>query len=239
MTIGVFDGVHLGHQELISRIVCKGPNPTVVTFRESPKKVIFQRKGKANEYEGDIFSLKQKLNTFESLGVQQVVLIDFSENFSKLQGREFIDLLEKHGKMSFLAIGSNFRCGYRKDADAENIRKMYEGKGIPTEVVPRVTAGGEPISSSRIRATIVKGNLAEAAALMGRNFELDLSDLKPGSADHPVYDLLSVQRIVPPDGSYPVLLYPGAVKSQANVENGKINLPGILSKDPESLDFLY
>ena len=88
MTIGVFDGLHLGHRELISRIVRRWPNPTVVTFRENPKKVI-----SPESYQGDIFSLKQKLAAMESLGVSRVVLIDFSENFSRLKGWEFLNLL--------------------------------------------------------------------------------------------------------------------------------------------------
>lgn len=243
MTIGVFDGVHLGHRELIQRIVSRGPNPTVITFRENPKKIVSPA-----SYEGDIFSLAQKLAAFDKLGVKRVILIDFSEKFSKLSGKEFFNLLEDRGKMVFLAIGADFRCGYRQDTDADIIREMNERKGIPTEVVPHVPLGGAngtgPVSSSRIRFAILSGDLALAAALMGRNVELDLSDLCPldfqsGDAGGQVYDLRSVRRIVPAAGEYSVLMYPGGAGGRVNVENGKVFLPGRrTSERVERLEFL-
>ena len=246
VTVGVFDGVHLGHRELIDRIVRRGPNPTVVTFRENPKKVV-----SPGSYEGDIFSLKQKLAIFEWLGVKRAVLIDFSEKFSKLRGCEFLDLLCGRGKMVFLAIGSNFRCGYGQDTDAALLREMNERKGIPTEVVPQVllpeASGDEPVSSSRIRSAIMKGDLALASALMGRNVELDISDLWSADggdmdsthsmSDAVVYDFRSVRRIVPPSGRYAVRIHPGAVDGWVDTKNGKVFLPGKWSKGAESLEF--
>ena len=231
ITVGVFDGVHRGHQELIKSIVRRGPNPTVVTFRENPKKYISRLAGTANSYEGDIFSLKQKLAVFEQMGVGRVILIDFSENFSKLKGWEFFDILQKRARMVFLSIGSNFRCGYRQDTGAESIREINEQKGIPTEVIAPLKAGKTQVSSSRIRKAIASGDLVQAAALMGRNVELDMSDITGGDAG---CDLNAVQRIVPANGSYPVVMYPGRISGQALVENGKVYLPG----RAERLEFL-
>jgi len=240
MTVGVFDGLHLGHRELIERIVRRGPNPTVVTFRENPKKVI-----SADTYEGDIFSLKQKLAAFEQLGVNQVILIDFSENFSKLRGREFLDLLANIGRMVFLVVGSNFRCGYRQDTGAELIREINARKGIPTDVVGQVALppgfGSRPdrrctVSSSRIRSAITEGNMALVKALTGRNMELDVSGIIPDGA---VYDLRQIHRIVPASGRYAVRIQPGCIDSWADVDNGKIFLSGKPAVDrAESLEFL-
>ena len=237
MTIGVFDGVHLGHQALIERIVRRGPNPTALTFKENPKKMI-----SPDLFEGDLYSLKQKLIVFESLGVSRVVLIDFSEDFGKLRGREFLDLLENRGKMAFLAIGTNFHCGFRQDTDAKLIREMNEGKGIPTEIVPPVTLPvvNGPVSSSRVRLAIVSGDLKLAAALLGRNFTLDLSDLKfeflgrnPKHGSY-VYDLRPVYRVAPAAGEYSVLMRPGGTVDRAKMENGKVFLP----QEAESLEFV-
>ena len=256
MTVGVFDGLHLGHRVLIDKIVRKGPNPTVVTFRENPKKVMARLKGKTDAYEGDIFSLKQKIAAFDGLGVKQVILIDFSENFSKLRGREFLDLLENRGKMGFLTIGRNFRCGYQQDTDADLIREINELRGIPTEIVQQVELpvefGSGPVSSSRIRSAITEGNIALAKALMGRNIELDISDITPefskgikpqsvhGVPDSVVYDLSSVQRIVPASGRYAVRIYPGSVSSWVDTDNdGKVFLPGMPALEKaESIEFL-
>ena len=232
MTIGVFDGVHLGHQALIKKITERGPNPTVVTFRENPKKVISPQK-----YKGDIFSLRQKLDVFEQMGISRLILIDFSEEFSKLKGWEFLNLLEERGKMSFLAIGSNFRCGYRQDTDAEYIEAMNRKNGIPTEVIPPVAipleSGIEPVNSSRIRSAIISGDIRTAAALMGRNFELDISDIK---TEEQVYDICSAHRILPACGQYQVIVKPGGMNAKAFIQNGKLRLepawPGM------SLEFL-
>ena len=246
MTIGVFDGVHLGHQALIERIVRRGPNPAVLTFRENPKKVLWELKGAeaSNSYKGDIYSLKQKMEVFDSLGVKLLVLIDFSEEFAKLSGREFLELLGQEGRMAFLAIGNNFRCGFAQDTDADLAKQINERKGIPTELVPPVYLQGpdaavnEPVSSSLIRKAILAGDIKLASELMGRNFVLDLSDLKSeyiGSGY--VYDLRSVFRIVPAAGQYSVLMFSDSkadgIAGRAYTEDGKIFLP----MEAESLEF--
>jgi riboflavin kinase/FMN adenylyltransferase len=210
----------------------------VVTFRENPKKTLWRITG---EYKGDLYSLKQKTEVFDSLGVKFLVLIDFSEEFSKLKGREFLDLLEKKGRMAFLAIGNNFRCGFRQDTDAYLVKQINEEKGIPTELVPSVylqrqmEAVNRLVSSSRIRSAILAGNLKQAAELLGRNFGLDLSDVKPDCIESGyIYDLRSVYRIVPAAGQYSVLMFPVGQVCRAYSENGKIFLP----MEAENLEFI-
>jgi riboflavin kinase / FMN adenylyltransferase len=247
MTIGVFDGVHLGHQALIERIVSRGPNPTVITFKENPKKALCRIVGDktSDSYKGDLYSLKQKAEVFASLGVKFLVLIDFSEDFSKLKGREFLDILGQKGKMAFLAIGNNFRCGFMQDTDADLARQINESKGIPTELVPPVYlrrpdgTATEPVSSSFIRKAILAGDLKLASELLGRNFSLDLSDLKGEYVESGyVYDLCSVYRIAPAAGRYSVLMFSDSkadgIPGWACAENGKIILP----RKAESLEFV-
>jgi FAD synthase len=228
MTVGVFDGVHRGHAELIKRIVSRGPCPTVVTFRENPKKILSPRR-----YEGDIFSLEQKLAAFEELGAVRVILIDFSEKFSKMNGWEFIDSLESRGGAVSLTIGAGFRCGYRHETGADLIRQKNELKGIPTEIVPPVLWGNEPVSSSRIRSAISRGDLAEAGALLGRRFELDLSGIRglplvKGEEEGMIFDLSSPHRITPAAGRYRVFLNPrkvSGVYTEITVKRGKVFIP--------------
>jgi riboflavin kinase/FMN adenylyltransferase len=228
MTVGVFDGVHRGHAELIGRIVSRGPCPTVVTFRENPKKLLSPRR-----YGGDIFSLEQKLAAFEELGVIRAILIDFSQEFSKMNGWGFIDSLESRGGAVFLAIGADFRCGYRHETGAELIRQNNELKGIPTEIIPPVLWGKGPVSSSRIRAAISGGDLAGAEALLGRKFELDLSGLKglplvKDKEEGMVFDASSLHRITPPAGRYKVFVSrpkASGVYTEITVERKKIFIP--------------
>jgi riboflavin kinase/FMN adenylyltransferase len=206
MTIGVFDGVHRGHAALVSRVASRGPNPTVVTFRENPKKIL-----SPHRYEGDIFSLEQRLSALEGLGAVRVILIDFSEEFSTINGWDFINLLEDQGGAVFLAVGSNFRCGYRHETGAELIKQRNALKGIPTEIVQPVMDKTGPVSSSRIRAALAAGDLTGAGDLLGRKPELDLSGIRglPFARDEKkglVYDAASFHRITPPDGTYPVFI---------------------------------
>ena len=167
ITIGVFDGVHRGHTVLLERIVSlEGALPTVVTFRQNPLAVL-----RPQEFLGDIFTLEQKLRIFEEMGVAQAVLIYFSENFSKINGRDFVDLLLKSRPVKILALGPNFRCGYRMDTGVHEIRARTLAAGLETWIACPVMEGGRPVSSSRVRQAIAAGAFEEAALLLGRPLE--------------------------------------------------------------------
>ena len=126
MTIGVFDGVHRGHQALIGKIVQQAPRsiPTVITFKQNPKKIL-----RPGEYQGDIVGPERKMIIFEALGVELVILIDFSKEFSKLNGRDFIGALKRRGRVILLAVGGNFRCGFGLDTDVSEIKKFSRETG--------------------------------------------------------------------------------------------------------------
>jgi len=207
LTIGVFDGIHRGHQALIGRITEKSASlvPTVITFKKNPKEIL-----KKNDFKGDILSLNQKLVIFERLAVTQVVLIDFSENFSKLSGKGFLGFVRNRLRPGFVAVGSNFRCGHRGDTDAVRIKALYRESGIPVDVVAPVLEGAHPVSSSRIRGAIAAGDFSAAARFLGRNVEFDLSSIVPEDRDNgSFYRTAALRRIMPLPGSYPVTLYGG------------------------------
>ncbi len=238
MTIGVFDGVHRGHQELIRRVVSQNGTllPVAITFQTNPKHLL-----RRSSQGGDITSLRQKLRLLEELGIHLVVLIDFSGNFSKLRGIEFVDLLKERGNLRYLAVGSDFRCGYRLDTDVVLLKKMNEASSIVTEVVPPVLMGDLPISSSRIRAAIVSGDLVEASNLLGRNVEIDLVDVPPTPrSDGIIFNVRATARLTPPNGRYPVLLKygQGSQKKEAFIEiqKGMIRIPYRI--DCESIEFI-
>jgi riboflavin kinase/FMN adenylyltransferase len=235
MSIGVFDGLHLGHRSLIGKIVSRGPNPTLLTFKENPKKQL-----SPENYEGDLFSFRQKMAALGSLGLSRLVLIDFSLDFSRLKGDEFLDILRVQGGLCFMAVGTNFRCGYRQDTDAGLIREINGRNGINTELVPPVELESAPVSSSRVRTAVSSGDLRLAAALMGKNLELDLSDLIPveETAASSVYDFGLVQRIIPADGDYPVLLHPGALDGQAHIKDRMVFLSRLKAPFSHSLERL-
>jgi riboflavin kinase/FMN adenylyltransferase len=227
ITIGVFDGVHRGHKALLDRIVSEeGALSTVITFKQNPLRVL-----RPQNYAGDIFSLAQKLETMEALGVGQVVLIDFSENFSKINGRDFVDLLLKSRPVRFLALGPNFRCGYRMDTGVREIKAL--AGGIETWTADPVMEGREPVSSSRIRQAIGEGEIAEAAKLLGRPVAIDVTGMPVTVSCSPKgrlrsYGAAEVCRITPPGGAYRALVYgdsAAGTETVISIENGRVLVP--------------
>jgi riboflavin kinase/FMN adenylyltransferase len=163
MTIGVFDGVHRGHQALIAKITESGLFPVVITFSTSPRKFF-----KAKRYINEITTPQEKLKIFEKMGLKAVVLIDFSEEFSKISGRDFIETLIAHGNVRYFAVGSDFRCGYQGEMGATAVQDLAEMRNIKTDIVPPVLENGLPVSSSRIRNAIADGDIKTASLLLGR-----------------------------------------------------------------------
>ncbi|MDR0448058.1 MAG: FAD synthetase family protein [Treponema sp.] len=164
LTIGVFDGLHRGHQALISKITAKSPDllPAVITFREKPRSPAGTT---------DIITFKEKLILLENLGVDLCLVIDFSEHFSTISGRVFLETLNRYLCPAYIVVGTNFHCGYRRDTDAGGFKKLAEGLRIETEIVVPVMEGGLPVSSSRIRKALESGRAEEAALLLGRSVE--------------------------------------------------------------------
>jgi riboflavin kinase/FMN adenylyltransferase len=160
MTVGVFDGVHRGHQLLLNRVVSYNANnrPVVVTFRQNHKTV-----------NNSIITFQERLALFESLGVQITIVIDFTEEFRRMKGSEFLRLLLKYGNVGFFAVGSDFHCGYKLDTDAAAIHNFFVSHEVSIEVVPQVMEGSLPISSSRIRCAIAAGEFKLAQAMLGRD----------------------------------------------------------------------
>jgi riboflavin kinase/FMN adenylyltransferase len=225
LSIGVFDGIHQGHRRLIERIVLQGREnnriPAVITFRQNPRQVLAPA-----SWHGDIYSLRQKLAILECLGVEEVVLIDFSKNFSRISGKEFVDLLKKRHKIGYLAVGANFCCGYRQDTGADRLGELVS-PDVKFEPVPQVMLGEYPVSSSRVRRAISEGNMDLASELLGRPFVVDLEGiraLKTGSFFS--WDLQAASRIVPRPGQYPVLLRQGAsdggIQTEVSVDQGRL-----------------
>jgi riboflavin kinase / FMN adenylyltransferase len=198
-TIGVFDGLHIGHRELIARILGKeGLSSLVLTFAENPKRIL-----SPSTYHGELSTLDQKLDLLESMGADSCALIDFSGDFSKLPGRHFLSMLRESGEFRFFAVGSEFRCGRGLDTDAEDIGLFCEGHSIGFESIKAVHWAGQPVSSSRIRRAVIEGRLEDAASMLGRPYEIDLRDSGRFSSGGAKPEGL---QLSPPPGAYEAAL---------------------------------
>ena len=231
ITVGVFDGVHRGHKTLIQQVVQRKENavPMVVTFKRSS----YKKAGSGQEYIGDILSFRQKMAFFERLGVSITVVIEFSDAFRRTSGADFLHILKKQGKMSFLSVGSNFRCGYQLDTDVQAIKDFNTRYNIPTVIVPILTEGSVQISSSHIRTAIARGDLKTAQAMLGYPFTVDLTGGGAGESGDSATNaftcaISSRGCILPPPGRYAVNLLgekagqPVKIQTEICVDGGNI-----------------
>jgi riboflavin kinase/FMN adenylyltransferase len=159
IAVGEFDGVHLGHREVI-----RG-NDTVLTFEPHPLRVV--RPEAAPKL---LTSLDAKAELIAQLGVEELVVIPFDDHFAHQSPQEFIDhvLVERLGALR-VSIGENFRFGHRATGDPEML--AADGR-FETRVVPLVEVDGEIISSSHIRALIAAGEVELAVHFLGAPFQL-------------------------------------------------------------------
>lgn len=204
LTIGVFDGLHLGHRMLIDSIT-ENPEhiPVVVTFVRHPTELLA-----AGQFPGFIMSATQKMGSLEALGVGVVVLIDFTREFSRTTGEEFLQTLLHSFRIRFAAIGHDFHCGRDMAMDGEAVRNYLRTNGVDVAVLPAREIDGGVVSSTRIRGLIRAGRLAAAARLLGRPYVLDLAGtLRSRDGDAisiPIVDglLPGSRQIIPPPGEY-------------------------------------
>ena len=171
LTIGVFDGVHLGHRYLLEQLreaaAREDAISAVLTFTNHPRTVI--RPGDCVPY---ITTVKDRLELLRNEGVDLVIPLTFDEELSRLQAHEFVDLLRERLNMRGLVMGSGFAMGHKRGGTPETLAEMGRDKGFSTTVVEPVAAQGEEVSSTAIRDAITRGDMSKACRLLGRRFLL-------------------------------------------------------------------
>ena len=165
MTIGNYDGIHLGHQSLINQVIelskDKGMQSAVMTFEPHPRE-FFQ----PNEAPSRIISLREKLEFFESKGIDHVHVIRFDELFANLTAGDFLKILKENLQVKLLVLGEDFRFGKNR---AGSLNDLIEA-GIKVIVATEIQLGNYRVSSTRVREALSKANFNEVQALLGRPF---------------------------------------------------------------------
>ncbi len=207
VTIGVFDGLHLGHRKLIADVksLSSVGVSCVVSFKQNPVSVL-----RPNEFLGNILTSKAKLSRMEALGVELVVLIDFSPNFSKLSGEEFLSLLFENLDIKHIVVGYNFGFGYKRSMDAKKLEIWAMERGVGVTIQNPVVYRGSVVSSSRIRRCIVGGNIGEANYMLQENFSLfseGLGKLIECDGKYWKFEKDSSTQVIPGIGEYWVKVY--------------------------------
>ena len=171
LTIGVFDGVHLGHQYLILKLVeqarQQGLLSGVVTFRQHPQEVL-QPETKLPF----LTDLDERINLLRDEGVEVSIPISFTVESARLGARRFVELLRKYLRMRGLVIGTDFALGRNREGDASALRALGQEMGFSVTIVPAVILNGEVVSSTAIREALAKGDVEKVRRLTGRPFSL-------------------------------------------------------------------
>ena len=178
LTIGGFDGNHLGHQVLFEKVLSKKNEEKsfcagVVTFARSPR-----GSKSENFYKGDLSTLSQKIQYFEKQGFDFCLIINFDSEFKKTLGIDFFDRLLGYCNMKFLSVGQDFRCGYKGSMGITEISEYFEKNNLELSICKDVILYNQRISSTLIRDFIFEGDIANAKKYLGRNYVLDCSEIK-------------------------------------------------------------
>ena len=220
LSVGSFDGLHKGHRILLKSLVdgCKKKSlkSGVVSFLRPLPSIKH-----SGDYKGDVSTLNQRLQLFEELGIDFVILVDFDDSFSSMMGADFLGILHNACNMELLAEGIDFRCGYKGATDTQAIKYWGQKNKVECIFVDPVfyregTDEEERISSSYIRQMIQKGFFATVEELLERPFEIDLSVLNKGESAGQ-----KIVQVLPPDGIYHTKSCDGE-PVRLEIKNGKI-----------------
>ncbi|MBV9102197.1 MAG: riboflavin biosynthesis protein RibF [Candidatus Eremiobacteraeota bacterium] len=209
LSIGVFDGVHRGHREIISALhQLRRPGELIgaLTFVNHPASYL--RPGTEPPL---ITTVEERVTLLAELGLDEVYLIPFDGRLATLTAEAFLQsiLIESLGVRA-IAIGENFRFGSQRRGDALLARTVLEAAGRSVVAVPSLITGGERVSSTRVRAALAQGEMTEADGLLGSPYTLRgtvvLGDGRGHDLGFPTANLKwPAQKLVPMDGVYTVV----------------------------------
>ncbi|HWB36759.1 MAG TPA: bifunctional riboflavin kinase/FAD synthetase [Rugosimonospora sp.] len=207
VTIGVFDGVHRGHQEIIGHAVKTardlGIQSVVVTFDPHPSEVV-----RPGSHPAILTEPARKAELIEALGVDVLCVVPFTVDFSHLSAEAFVhDVLVEHLHAATVVVGENFRFGHRAAGDIDLLTRLGRNFGFTVESAPLVTGDGTPFSSTYIRASVDAGEVEAAAVALGRPHRLEgivvRGDQRGRELGFPTANLLTGRfAAVPADGVY-------------------------------------
>lgn len=211
ITLGNFDGLHLGHQELIRKIILRaketGGLSMVVTFRPHPLKIL------APEKCPPLISIyEEKIQLLEKLGIDVLVKIPFTLDFSAMEPRDFVkDILVDLLGAKEIFVGYNYRFGKGRKGNIQMLRDLGRELGFIVREVEQVSLNGEVISSTRIRQLLINGEVEHAAKLLGRPYALCgivvKGDGRGRGLGFPTANIVSKHSIIPSNGVYAVRLF--------------------------------
>jgi riboflavin kinase/FMN adenylyltransferase len=222
--LGVFDGVHLGHQSVIAQVLKDARQmhalPLVITFDKHPISVLNPAKAPKM-----IYPLEAKLSLLEQLGIEKVMLIPFNEKIASLSAPDFFKIISTNlFPLLSISMGTGFVFARNRTGNIKKLREMAVETGTIVQEVPSVCVHEEKISSSQIRIEISRGNFEKASQMLGRPYSI-ISNVVVGdqigrTIGYPTANLSVVDRAIPPTGVYAVTVLIGERQFQGCMNIG-------------------
>jgi riboflavin kinase/FMN adenylyltransferase len=177
LTIGSFDGVHRGHQAMLALLGNearhRGVASCVLSFEPHPRDFFAARAGRPESAPARISTLRDKLAELERCGIDQAVVLRFDEHLAALAPETFIDRVLLDGLHArYVLVGDDFRFGARRAGDYDLLDETGAAKGFDVARMQSYEVHGHRVSSSAVRAALAEGDLARAAALLGRPYSI-------------------------------------------------------------------
>lgn len=171
VTIGNFDGLHRGHQYLLSQVVerarSKGVRSLVITFEPHPISIL-----RPEQSVQRLAPASMKPHLITSMGVDDLAIIPFSKEFAALSAEEFLDFLRDYAHPTDIIVGEAFRFGARRSGDTDALMQYAAQHGFDATIIERVEFDGQIVSSSHVRACLASGDVVGAAEALGRRYRL-------------------------------------------------------------------
>jgi riboflavin kinase/FMN adenylyltransferase len=209
-TVGAFDGVHLGHRELLRQVVARaaalGRPSLAVTFDPHPDLVLYP-----DRHLTELSDRDQKCELMRELGIDDVLVFEFTLEFSMLRPDEFLGRLQAYRPLCELWVGSDFALGRGRSGTIAALAELGAAEEFALHVMPPVKLQHDVISSTAIRTLLAQGDLARANTLLGRRYALS-GPVVPGAGRGRTIDLptanlrIPATRTVPADGVYAALV---------------------------------
>ncbi len=210
LTIGNFDGLHLGHQSLINRtreIAAKeNLDFAVMTFWPHPRTVVHERMPHF-----PLADRADRLRMMESLNIPLVFELPFDRHMAAMSAKDFAAQILKPLSLSWLVIGYDFNMGHNRDGTAEVLKKLGKSCGFNLEQIPPYTIKGIPVSSSLLRQAILNGDMNTAREMLGRNYSVNGKIVhgkgRGRGLGYPTANLGNIHNLLPGNGVYACLAH--------------------------------
>ncbi len=224
LTIGTFDGVHLGHQRLLQHLKSLAESkdllPGVLTFQNHPRIVL--NPGAKLQY---ISALEERLALIRDSGIDLVIAVDFTKELSSIKSRDFVALLCDQLKMKGLVVGPDFALGHQREGNIQVLKQLGAEMDFWVEPLEAVQIGTNAIKSNSIRNLISQGDVENTASMLGRWFSLTgtvvKGDQRGRTLGFPTANLsLEPRLVIPADGIYATWVIVDGQRHQAATSIG-------------------